>query len=52
MLGPSLRMKLEMKVPPRGPEACSPKKSEQKWCDLVHSERSKVCYYQPKNQQF
>ena len=23
----------------------------QKWCDLVHSERSKVHYYQPKNQQ-
>ena len=24
----------------------------EKWCDLVHSGCSKVCYYQPKTQQF
>ena len=23
-----------------------------KWCDLAHSERSEVCYYQHRNQQF
>ena len=35
-----------------GPGHATQVKVLKKWCDLVHSERSKVRYYQPKNQQF
>ena len=35
-----------------GRGTCFPGEKMIKWCDLVDSECSKVCYYQPKNQQF
>ena len=35
-----------------GPGACSSRFFLLKWCNLAHSERSKISNYQPKNQKF
>ena len=37
----------------RGSRAMLPLKNDKdKWCDLVQFWHSKICYYQPKSQQF
>ena len=35
-----------------GAGPCSSGKNDKKWCDLVHFERSKVRYYEPKINNF